>query len=341
MSIYSQIFQYKNKQTAKISKENRTIAVVSYEYNTRSRHSNKKSRQRPLYYLLCIILGGFLSLYCVLDSMMVDSPYLLATSLLVINICQVIFIKRNYNLLIIFSMILFFNYSIVIPNYFLPIESVFIVNPHVSYAIKSLNILFVFNYFLWFTIPSKIISLEEQQFWSIKCQWKGITHFILIVSLLYILVFEFNIPTVAGGRGGGTPIYEYSVILMLLGLSFTKSKNLTRTFIIISLLFILQENIFGARLIALQYIICIYILVFSQKYKLKKILPFAIVLFLFYNIIGAVRGGVIYGGYDSGTIIGILRENMFTQDTAYSAYYTSETNTLIPQHFDLTLFISS
>lgn len=285
----------------------------------------KRGPIEAIVYYFCLIIGGFVATLCVYKGMSLDSPQFISAFILLINGYQVYYVRKNYNLLIIFGMILFFNYSIILPNYFFPIDSVFIIDPHLTWNVISLNVLFVFNYLLMFTIPKRLRSLETQLFWEKSKIWHSTTHFVLITTLLYVFIFEFKMPESTGGRGTGTPIYEYSVILMMFALSFSNKKNLMRTYIFLSLLFILQENIFGARLIALQYMICIYVLVFAEKYKLQKVFPLIILVFFVYNIIGSVRGGLLYGGYQADNIINVLKGNLFTQDTAYSAYYTSET----------------
>lgn len=272
-------------------------------------------------------LAGFiLCFFCFYTGMMFPFLFILASSILILNILYIYHVKNNYNMLIIFGLILFFNYSILFANIFLPFNSDYIIDPNLPYAKKSLNILFIFNYLLAFTIPDRIHSLKEQHFEYSSISWNSTIKLLIVIFLTYILLFEFEASAKIGNRASGSPLYEYSVILTLLGILFSNSKRFRFILLCFSFLFIIQETIYGGRITSLQYLICIYICFLANKYSPFAIFPFALILLLLFSTIGNMRGTILIDNIAFSAIFDSLKEKMFALDTAYSAYYTSEIN---------------
>ena len=234
-------------------------------------------------------------------------------------------VRKNVNLLIVFSLILFFNYSITIANYLVHFDNNSFVSPIDSfYSIKSLNLLFAFNYLLVYAVPRNVVETKKVDT-NNYMSWNKMTSYCALLILVYILIFEFVKPDITGERGSGTPIYEYSIIIALFAcLTLSTRKYIKYFFLIVFLAFIIQEVVYGGRIVALQYLIIIYIFFISPKYKLRQIAPLLIIGYIFFSLIGAVRGNLLMSTFSLVDIIRPITKEFLALDTAYSAYYTSE-----------------
>lgn len=267
----------------------------------------------------------FLFVDTIFSSFTRNLQVLQSVMLLACNLYCLYKVRKNYCLLLIFMLLLYFNYSMVTVNFFTHYTASDFVpnNADVRYVVKSLNILWAFNYLLIFAIPKRIIPSWGINLCDIRLKYSAATKTILFLFLLYILMFQFVKPDISGERGSGTPLYEYSVIVAIVAALSADTKKWRFLFVTVFCLFSLQELAYGGRVTALQYLLLIYIVFFAGHYDLHKIMPVAFIGFIIFTFVGMMRGEVLSSDFQISYIIDKLKGEMFSLDTAYSAYYTS------------------
>lgn len=260
--------------------------------------------------------------------------------LLIISLYLCIQYRKNINLLFIFIIIAYCNYSVVFSSYLkiLP-NSIFTLYATTFESKYGMAILVLFFSIICIVFSINKIPFEQE---SLSINPKDKTHreknsyflvIIMILALIYIYLFEYNKPEVVGGRGGGTTLYEYSIVIFILALYYGKRyKPLSIIIHILISLFILQELIYGGRITALQLLIVLYLMVYENRFPLIKIIPVCIVGFIFFSVVGSARGSLLQGGFSIGTIMNKISEEAFTLDTSYSAYHTSITFLLLEKY---------
>jgi hypothetical protein len=237
--------------------------------------------------------------------------------------------KDNIMLFTVYSIIAYCNYSIVVTNYLNPLTSSYFISfseDYISYL--GLIILFVFTLLLVLTIPIKIIPtyLNEPNFIKKNDRNTFFITSIIVIILIYILIFQFNRPDVAGLRGSPAPLYEYSTIFFIVGFHFA-GKNQKAKLILTLLLFTfaLQNFIFGGRIIGVQLLFIYFIMFYSHKVRIIKLIPFIIIGFIMMSLIGMDRASLLLSAQAIKDVLKNIENRMFALDTSYSAYFTSLT----------------
>lgn len=266
-----------------------------------------------IYIMMTLILG--------IDTPLSPYNYILMLS---INVYMVVCSKDNFLLFVISFFMLFFNYSIVFANYSGQIDIVFTdgITPRVKSI--SMNILSLFTCSLLFFVKWGKINNNAADVYLDKHQRNDLLVIALAIALFLIYSFGFTRP-IMGERGVATPIYEYSSILM--AILFYYSGN-NRLYLIVGrvlvLMFALQSLVFGGRVDAIQFLLVMFIMNYMHKMKMHIIILIMIFAFFILSLIGAVRGELLSGDFDVGNIFRNLAEGGFANDTAYYAYYCSE-----------------
>lgn len=250
-------------------------------------------------------------------------------SILILSIYLVIKAKENMGLFIVYSLIAFFNYSIVITNYIRILSWSYFTsfsNDYVSYL--GVLILFIFTLLLSLLMPNKITKtyMTENNFINKNSKNIWISTSFLIMILLYILIFQFGRPDTDGLRGSPSALYEYSIIFFIIGFHFVginRKSNIILT--ILLALFALQNFAFGGRIIGIQLLFVYFIMFYSHKIKVVKLVPFIIAGFIIMSLIGIERASLTFSIQGINEVISNIKNRMFALDTSYSAYFTSLT----------------
>lgn len=239
--------------------------------------------------------------------------------------------RKNVAMLFVSMFIMYSNYSIVVSRYLMFFDSELYkqINDIKTYFI-GINILLLFLIFLIIFIPVKSRYLSNFRGFYENKNKSMIIVILISVVLLLILIFAFGRPSTIGERGTPTPLYEYSIILFIIGYYYTGNSTILRRILsIILFLFAFQNLIYGGRITALQLLIVYYFSVLFNKISLKNTFYLGIVMFVIMSIIGVYRGEIINinkNGFEVVTsIIEDMKKNMLVLDTAYSAYFTSLT----------------
>lgn len=280
--------------------------------------------------------------YIVLCGLDTDIQWISISILLLSNVYSLVKCRNNKFLVIIWSIILYCNYSIIYENWFDPIQGIF--NTEISEKVtnSSINLLAIFNALLYLFSPQKVYASKVRNLYIFTSSINPgyLTYIIIIICLLVIFFLGFDTPTVPGERGSPKPVFEYAVCIFILGYHFFKKKDQRIILDILIILFALKNFIYGGRILGIQFLTCYYIFRWGTL-SLKKIPIVAIPLVLLMYIIGVVRGELLSGNFDTNQIVEALFSHGLALDTAYSAYYTSKVYMymydLIPNHIDFFL----
>lgn len=288
-----------------------------------------KIKLRTLYikafYIFCLLLA-------LLSDFISDISEIKAfESLLVIlgSILPLIGNMKNIILLFIFGTLAFSNYSICFPNYIIFNDNTIFTGLSESTAgYIGLQILLVFV-----SVVGLFFSQDRCQI-RIKSLFNDLVkdnslfyyyHFLMSIALLCILLWGFTRPEFSGERGSPSTVYEYSSILIIIGLYYSGKRRIIQlSYILISLLYATQNFMFGGRITGLQLIFILLIFFFCNKKISFKFLLLGAVLYITMITIGNMRGQILSGtGVDIANGLQQVFDRGFALDTAYSSYYTS------------------
>lgn len=250
----------------------------------------------------------------------------IAILILLINLYTAWCSRNNNAIFLVNIMICYFNYSIIVANYFSEIDSYFLSWNQEEVSIIGLKLLLIFSLILMWALPEKINKISTYEFIN-EGNENYIITYVLIIILILIYFLGYYAPTIVGERGSYSTLYEYSLIIFLFAYYYSGNKKITKSILgIILLAYCFQNLIYGGRITALQLLILFVLIIVLKKVNLKKMCLICIPLYLVLNIIGVYRGD--YTSFSFDNIVLIFEElnyNKFTLDTAYSAYFTSLT----------------
>ena len=245
--------------------------------------------------------------------------------ILLINLHSCFKVRHQWYLLVIYGVIFYSNYSICMANYIAPIENYFTAWKHTAYSIEGLHILLFFSLLLNLIIPQHIskkpiLPLIQQN------RRAPILSMGILGVLILVGIFEFNHPDLAGTRGMGTAIYEYSIIGFIIGLYYTgKIQWLQLLYALVGSFFVFQNFIFGGRIEGLQIILLFILAFFSNKLRVKYVFPLLVIGLILLTGIGQFRAEFKLNIDSFLEITNRLTHEYLVTDTAYAAYFASLT----------------
>ena len=249
--------------------------------------------------------------------------------LLLVNAYLVLLNKNNRFALITCLFLLWFNYSIFYGNYFSAINSSFFDDAYTSYALRGFKIVLLFSVLLVLLCPSNVerAKLRPVIVFKFSGACSKLIPTVYLVVLTVIMLVGFGRPTASGQRGTPTAIYEYSIVLFIIGYYFFSRY---RWYVIFSSVLLLgycaQNMIFGGRITALQLLlIFFFFLCDGKKIKVKFLVPVLLIGLVTFSGIGIMRANFSFSLSNISQAIESIFEKAGTLDTAYSGYYTSLT----------------
>ncbi|WEG73798.1 hypothetical protein [Vagococcus intermedius] len=243
--------------------------------------------------------------------------------LLLINSVSLIYLyRKNIPIMLVWGFITYSNYSIVMGEVFSPnSRSLFSSLKEDASNIIGLMCL------LLFTIVIIILTLflydnRELDFITYTRNENNIIASCIIVILFLIFIFGFQRPDALGERGTPSALYEYSSIFFIIGIYYTRKKSIfEKIYIIIAILFCIQNFKFGGRIIGLQIIFILFLMLYQKKLNIAKFFLISITGIIFMTGLGIMRDKYI----QNDSIVNLLLERKFSLDTAIAAYFTSQT----------------
>lgn len=190
-------------------------------------------------------------------------------------------------------------------------------------AMRGMVIMCEFSLVVMLCIRKRIPKISSEDRISSKEIFNPIIVYGLIAVLLFIFVFGYKRPTVPGERGEISTLYEYSVILFIMGFMYSGRKWYTvLPLTAVALAYCAQDLLYGGRRTSLAIMILLFLVLLSHKLVFVKMIPVALVGFLLLSVVGLFRGGVAFSFDQLMATFGDLFSKKFAIDTMYSAYYT-------------------
>lgn len=250
----------------------------------------------------------------------------LSSVIVLTNLCTVLKVRKNWYLLIISITIAYCNYSIVYANHWNKLSTYFTRFANEPVSVEGLNILMLFSLALQMLLPGIRKVSKYRKALIVNNRYNVPMVLALSVVLIFILVFGFTRPDVAGERGAPSTYYEYSLIIFIIAAYYTGKNNIAHIWLsVLMAAFALQNFLYGGRITGVQIIICWVLCFYLDKLTLYKTIPVVVAGFLCMSLIGSMRAnfrldiGSIASAFDH------MLETGASLDTAYSAYYTSLT----------------
>ena len=234
-----------------------------------------------------------------------------------------IYTQRSNMLAVLLNiLILYFNYSLVASIYWNTdgLEHVFYRDKYVwSEFLHCINIILLF-------FGMYVLFLEDKPHVDRKVYRKqGAPNYVIVAACtLYIAAapFLFYQTESFGARGVITPLYEYSLIVMIVGMIFTRRRILALTpLFLASSWMILHGLMHGERISALQMMIVWGIYLLLHVLSLKLIIPACLAGVFLFTIFGIFRGVADLDGNFLMTTFKRLLNGGLVNDTAYHAYW--------------------
>jgi len=280
-------------------------------------------------WLLCII--GVLSGYSLTN---VACIYMLF-----ISIYLVWWSRKNSIIWLVFVTLAYSNYSIALSEYLVvKPDTLFTIYAGTEVAGEGIYILLFFWSTLVICLPQRLTEFTAKKhpgYWqsSVGSGWNTVIVLALEVLLIYIWRTGFRRPISSGGRGAPGAVYEYAGILLILCYYIGGKSRFCHSITTVTLIaYVLQNFIFGGRIIGLQFLLLYYEMNVEERISLPRLIPIVGVLYILLTVIGVYRGEWIHARAVIPTVWEKLRGNLFTLDTAYSSYHTSLTFLLAEEH---------
>jgi len=257
--------------------------------------------------------------------------------ILMANIYMVLCSRRNFLLFILAFIVFFCNYSIIFANFTDKIDDIYTIPLSSESFMSSINILTLFNLFLFICVKwDKILLGFENNVFVNSREKDSIILYVLYALLIPIFFLGFTNPEVEGQRGNQSAAYEYSAILFMLFFYYSGNQKWhLRAGVLLVCAFSLQSFVFGGRIEGIQFILVTYVMLFMHRISMPKVMIAMGVMFFLMSVVGVVRGELLYGNVDFLSIVTSLVNGGFSLDTAYSAYYTSESFVYVLDKFTI------
>ncbi len=252
---------------------------------------------------------------------------IVAFLVIILNILELVKHRKNGFLLIVNIIILYCNYSITICNYFSTFDTIFTGFSNDYVSVLGINILCLFSLFLYLLSPSENIKDNEcEKPITSSDRYNFLIEIALVVLLCLICYFGFTRPSQSGMRGTPSAIYEYSIILFIMGYYYSGDRLLWKiVFTLIALVYALQNFIFGGRITGIQVIMTCGISLFVDKINLKRFSILSLIGIPLLTLIGIQRGEISLSIESILEAFQAICKNKLALDTSYSAFYTSLT----------------
>ena len=265
----------------------------------------------------------FITIFLMIYSKYTTNLVINSIALLSINLLSIITCRKSWKAFIIFGYLLWFNYSIVGANILYNYNN-FFTGWKNDYKLMSygLNILLFFNALLFVMLPFRK-ERDEEFYNSTHNKDNPIIVVGIVIILSLIFIFGYGRPSETGIRGKTSAIYEYSIILFIIGFYYS-GKQWEKTILSIALFaFVLQDMVFGNRTTALLLLVCWFLIFASHKVSFSKTIPFIFIGVMLFSFVGAKRGDNTITLTNVNTVFESLLNRKMMLDTAFAAYYSS------------------
>ena len=167
--------------------------------------------------------------------LILDKPYKINYGLfwvLFLNIYLLIVTFSDAGAFIVSVFLFVFNYSILSANYIFNIDSMFLTDSYTKYALTGFKILLVFMTVIVLFIDDKsffngsmILRTRATAIFDKKESGSSLIAFGYLLALVLVFVFAYTRPAEKGERGDPSALYEYSIVIFIIGFSMYLAKG--------------------------------------------------------------------------------------------------------------------
>lgn len=190
-------------------------------------------------------------------------------------------------------------------------------------GMRGMALMCAFSLTVMLCVRKRIKKITSKDLLTSKEIFDPIIVYGIIAVLILIFFFGYDRPTVEGERGEISTIYEYSLILFIMGFFYSGRRWYTvAPLTLTALAFCAQDLIYGGRRTSIAIFIMLFLVLLSHKLKFVKMIPVGVVGLIFLSLVGVFRGGVSFDLNQLKATFGDLFSKKFAIDTMYSSYYT-------------------
>ena len=262
----------------------------------------------------------FLLTILVLGSINQQMNYLSAWLLMALSLYFVYECRHSILLFIVSFFMFYSNYSIAVGIYLTPNRPMVLYHQITDVSIYGIGITLVLM-FMWILVmlmPKARKRLNTAQ---------GTTNHFIVICLCIALVLIFNYgynQSASLIRGASSPIYEYSVILFILGFYYSgENRYLQSLMKVLVILFALQSFFNGTRIEGLIFLLSLLCYYYAGKLTYLKLMPLLAVFTFLMVFVGIFRANGLWSMDGILYVMRIMRDNWFVFDTATWAYFPS------------------
>ncbi|WP_146001871.1 hypothetical protein [Eggerthella timonensis] len=271
-------------------------------------------------------IGLFLAALFQLGVLPIDA---LAWCLVIFSVYFAFKVRKNRQILVVAAIITYACYSVASANYINRIpDTVYTTLWQTDFAERGVQALLIFLSVVILFLPRKIFYFGYKSKLFSRSESNTLLVAVLTCALISILVFGFERPdSIGNARGVSSPIYEYSTILFVVAFYFAgQSRSAKGILSFILLLFVMQNLVYGGRIIALQLMLVWFFFFVSHATNTRTLIISAFIALFVFTAVGNMRTSFFVS--DFSDVLSSLTSN-FTRglawDTAYSAWHTSLT----------------
>jgi len=217
---------------------------------------------------------------------------LIAWLVIIFSVILIAKSKNNILLFIISFFIGYSNYSIAMGVYIINLRSNYLYPQIIDISVygRGILILFLLEILMIALMPNLKRNSRSISELFINENNKNNIFVILLFLLGLFIVFYFYTPSINSSRGSSSPVYEYSIILIIIMFYFSgrDKKNLALIYLI-SIIYILQSFMSGNRIEAISCIIAVFLCTYKRKIKWYNLLIPIFVGLVAMNFIGNFR----------------------------------------------------
>lgn len=277
------------------------------------------------YFMFCALFSVAADIFLEETEARAILSFLIIGASLLLLICH----RKSLLLLFILGVLAYANYSICFVNYIsYASNTMFTGLANAAVGLTGAQILLLFTAILGLFMHSNTSKYELPNLFNQNvCRNNRyyLFHFSTVILLALILIFAYARPETAGERGSPSTIYEYSILLVTVGLYYSAESRFIRSlYVLMAALYAAQNFMFGGRITGLQLIFILLLFWGSSRKISWKMWGMGIALYLCMITIGELRGQILSGTFTGLTsAVSKVMERGFSLDTAYSSYFTS------------------
>ena len=287
--------------------------------------SNVRIEKTPVLGRVIVLSIGVLSWAINLTMNNETSSALAAASSVLLSFYLLLSTRKNKGLLVVCGYLFLSVYSSCVVNYFgMDIFSPYQQWVGTSVSFKSVNVLLLFLIGITAVMPLVVKEYPTKRLIQRDTSSNGFLVAVCAVAFLMCGVFGVGSASAVSDRYGITPIYEYSMAFLIVGLYFGGSRVGSITvFALISVIRISIDFAIGSRVTSIAILAIWYLMMLAPRLKTRYLIPMLVTAFVAMLTVGELRGSSFSLSAITKGITDFFDAG-FAWDGAYAAYHTSE-----------------